>query len=76
MLNLTNSRLKNHDTGRGEGVKVREAIQLPKLFGTKKIGVRNYIIYIYIYIYIYKYFQKTFQKRAILGNFFIISNVP
>ena len=26
MLNLTNSRLKNYDTGRGEGVKVREAI--------------------------------------------------
>ena len=26
MLNLTNSRLKNYDTGRGEDVKVREAI--------------------------------------------------
>ena len=26
MLNLTNSRLKNYDTGIGEGVKVREAI--------------------------------------------------
>ena len=26
MLNLTNSRLKNYDTGRGEGVRVREAI--------------------------------------------------
>ena len=26
MLNLTNLRLKNYDTGRGEGVKVREAI--------------------------------------------------
>ena len=26
MLNLTNSRLKNYDTGRSEGVKVREAI--------------------------------------------------
>ena len=26
MLNLTNSRLKNYDTGRGEGVKVRKAI--------------------------------------------------
>ena len=26
MLNLTNSRSKNYDTGRGEGVKVREAI--------------------------------------------------
>ena len=26
MLNLTNSRLKNYDTGRGEGIKVREAI--------------------------------------------------
>ena len=26
MPNLTNSRLKNYDTGRGEGVKVREAI--------------------------------------------------
>ena len=26
MLNLTNLRLKNYDTGRGEGVKLREAI--------------------------------------------------
>ena len=26
MLNLTNSRLKNYDTRRGEGMKVREAI--------------------------------------------------
>ena len=26
MLNLTNLRLKNYDTGRGEGVKVREAV--------------------------------------------------
>ena len=26
MLNLTNSKLKNYDTGRGEGVKVRKAI--------------------------------------------------
>ena len=27
MLNLNNSILKNYDTGRGEGVKVREAIR-------------------------------------------------
>ena len=26
MLNVTNSRLKNYDTGRGKGVKVTEAI--------------------------------------------------
>ena len=34
MLNLTNSRLKNYDTGRDEGVKVTEAIS--KAFGMKQ----------------------------------------
>ena len=59
-LSLTNS--KNYDTGRGEGVKLER--QLQKLFGMRKVVIRNYIT-----------FRKHF-KRALFGNFFTISNVP
>ena len=45
MLNLTNSRLKNYDTGRSQGVKVREAITKAFWDEKKKIGIRNYITF-------------------------------
>ena len=51
MLNFTNSRLKNYDTERGQGVKVEK--QLQKLLGMKKIGNR-------IYITFRKHFRKSF----------------
>ena len=54
MLNLTNSRLKNYDTGRGEGVKLEK--QLQKLFGIKKIGIRNYTT-------CRKHFRKNFTWK-------------
>ena len=53
MLNLTNLRFKNYDTGKGKGVKVREAIK--KAFWDEKN--RNSYLY---------YFQKTFQKELYL----------
>ena len=56
MLNLTNPRLKNYDTGRGEGVKVREAVT--KAFWDEKN--KNSWLY---------YFQKTFQKELYLDSF-------
>ena len=51
MLNLPDSRLKNYNTGRGEGIKVREAIT--KVFWDEKIGIRNYITF-------RKHFRKSF----------------
>ena len=48
-LSLTNS--KNYDTGRGEGVKLER--QLQKLFGMRKVVIRNYIIF-------RKHFKKSF----------------
>ena len=53
MLNLTNSRLQNYDTGRGEALKVRVAIT--KAFWDEKN--RNSQLY---------YFHKTFQKDLYL----------
>ena len=53
MLNLTNLRFKDYDTGKGKGVKVREAIK--KAFWNEKN--RNSYLY---------YFQKTFQKELYL----------
>ena len=51
ILNLTNSRLKNYDTRRREGVKFREAIS--KASWDEKIEIRNYITF-------RKHFKKTF----------------
>ena len=48
-LSLTNS--KNYDTGRGEGVKLDR--QLQKLFGMRKVVIRNYITF-------RKHFKKSF----------------
>ena len=54
MLNLTNLRFKDYDTGKGKGVKVREAIK--KLFGMKKVGI-------HIYITFRKHFRKSFTCK-------------
>ena len=63
MPNLNNGRLKNYDKGRGEGVKVREA--LIKAF-LDEIKTEFVIILV----------SESISKRALLGNFFTISNVP
>ena len=64
MLNLTSSRLKNYETRRGEGVKVREAIK--KAFWDKKKEKE----------FVMPLLSEGISGRALLGNFFTISNVP
>ena len=54
MLNLTNSRLKNYDTGRSEGEKVREA--MTKAFWDEEIGICDYIT-------LRKHFRKSFTWK-------------